>query len=79
MKKKLITLFAILSMGFATVTNASVATFQQSTQHLKKDGSVDKRFNENKHLKKDGTPDLRYSTSKKAAAKTTVKKTTKKS
>ena len=38
-------------------------------QHLKKDGPVDKRYNENKNLKKDGTPDMRYNTSKKAAAK----------
>lgn len=27
---------------------------------LKKDGTPDKRYKENKHLKKDGTPDKRY-------------------
>ena len=32
---------------------------------LKKDGTVDKRFKENKHLKKDGTPDKRYKEHKK--------------
>lgn len=39
-------------------------------QHLKKDGTPDKRFKENKgtpakHLKKDGTPDMRYKENKK--------------
>lgn len=27
---------------------------------MKKDGTPDKRYKENKHLKKDGTPDKRY-------------------
>lgn len=29
---------------------------------MKKDGTPDKRYKENKHLKKDGTPDKRYKT-----------------
>ncbi len=40
-------------------------------KHLKKDGTPDKRFKENKeekqehkHLKKDGTPDMRYKENK---------------
>ena len=33
---------------------------------LKKDGTPDKRFKENKHLKKDGTPDKRYKGVKKS-------------
>jgi hypothetical protein len=31
-----------------------------ATQHVKKDGSADKRFKENRHHKKDGTLDRRY-------------------
>ncbi|MBB6371621.1 hypothetical protein [Chryseobacterium shigense] len=31
---------------------------------MKKDGTPDKRYKENKHLKKDGTPDKRYKASK---------------
>lgn len=49
----------------ATTTTAA------SAQHLKKDGTPDKRYKENKaaatttkHLKKDGTPDMRYKENK---------------
>ncbi|MBP1640090.1 MAG: hypothetical protein H6Q17_1673 [Bacteroidetes bacterium] len=44
---------------------------QVPAQHLKKDGTPDKRFKENKvgvapkHLKKDGTPDKRFKENKK--------------
>lgn len=31
---------------------------------MKKDGTPDKRYKENKNLKKDGTPDKRYKTNK---------------
>lgn len=31
---------------------------------MKKDGTPDKRYKENKHLKKDGTPDKRYKANK---------------
>ena len=31
---------------------------------MKKDGTPDKRYKENKHLKKDGTPDKRYKVNK---------------
>lgn len=48
----------------------------QSKEHLKKDGTPDKRFKENKEpktaagpLKKDGTPDMRYKSNKEAAKK----------
>lgn len=34
---------------------------------VKKDGTPDKRYKENKKLKKDGTPDKRYKEHKKAA------------
>ncbi|WP_392437008.1 hypothetical protein ACF3N7_08625 [Cruoricaptor ignavus] len=33
-------------------------------RHLKKDGTPDKRYKENKKLKKDGTPDRRYKENK---------------
>ncbi|GAB3426854.1 hypothetical protein [Niabella aquatica] len=36
------------------------------TVHLKKDGTVDKRFKSSEHLKKDGTPDMRYKENKKS-------------
>jgi hypothetical protein len=68
--KKLFTLLTALMFGFATLTS-SASTFQQkpaTTQHLKKDGTPDKRFKENKTpkgpLKKDGTPDMRYKANK---------------
>jgi len=62
--------------GFATLTS-SASTFQQkpatTTQHLKKDGTPDKRFKANKTpkgpLKKDGTPDKRYKANKIAKKK----------
>lgn len=47
------------------------------TEHLKKDGTPDKRYSENKEAKpaagptkKDGTPDMRYKTNKDAAKET---------
>lgn len=35
--------------------------------HVKKDGTPDKRYSENKRLKKDGTPDKRYKENKKSS------------
>jgi hypothetical protein len=68
--KKLFTFLTALMFGFATLTTTA-ASFQQNpatSQHLKKDGTVDKRFKENKTpkgpLKKDGTPDMRYKANK---------------
>lgn len=43
------------------VASASAAP---SSAHLKKDGTPDKRYRQNKHLKKDGTPDKRFKSSK---------------
>lgn len=80
--RKLITMLTIVALAFTTTfTNvqAKPLTYTLSQQPVKKDGTPDKRYNANKHLKKDGTMDMRYKTSKKAASKTTVKKTTKKS
>ncbi len=44
-----------------------VVTSADTTKHLKKDGTADKRFKENKvkhQLKKDGTPDKRFKENK---------------
>lgn len=63
MKKFLATLM-IAAMSFGAITSA-YALPQQQTKHLKKDGTPDKRYKENKvHLKKDGTPDKRYKENK---------------
>jgi hypothetical protein len=61
----------------ATATPAkSAATAKPEEKHLKKDGTPDMRYKENKeakpeakHLKKDGTPDMRYKENKEAAKK----------
>ena len=61
----------VLMFGFTTLTQSFAAPFAiQAPQHLKKDGTPDKRFKENKtkpavHLKKDGTPDKRFKENKK--------------
>ena len=60
----------------------TVADTTKTKVALKKDGTPDKRFNENKTtvkttgpLKKNGTPDMRYKTNKDTTrVKTTVKK-----
>ena len=83
--KKLFTLLTIALLGISTtIVNAQTTTTKkekaktETTVHLKKDGSPDKRFKENKtttvHLKKDGTPDMRYKDNKKTTTKTVVKK-----
>ena len=79
-------LFAVI--GTAQTMPAKPAT-PTTTTHLKKDGTPDKRYKENKtpppqHIKKDGTPDMRYKENKTktttapktgAPAATTPKKT----
>ena len=47
-------------------TNAAAA---QPGAKLKKDGTLDKRYAENKNLKKDGTPDKRFKANKKDSLK----------
>jgi hypothetical protein len=73
--KKVFTLLTALMFGFATLTSTA-STFQQNaaaTQHLKKDGTPDKRYKENKSakgpMKKDGTADMRYKANKTAKKK----------
>ncbi|ANH81479.1 hypothetical protein A8C56_11240 [Niabella ginsenosidivorans] len=49
----------------ATAQTSKKATAAANTAHVKKDGTPDKRYKENKHVKKDGTPDKRYKENKK--------------
>jgi hypothetical protein len=58
--KKLFAVLMIALMSFGSVTSSYALPIQQ-TKHLKKDGTPDKRFKENKkHLTKAGKPDMRY-------------------
>jgi hypothetical protein len=67
--KKFLAMVMIAAMSLGIVTS-TYALPQQKTQHLKKDGTPDKRYKENKqHLKKDGTPDMRYKENKKKKTK----------
>lgn len=84
MKKLIIAiLFLIGSFSFANAqtttktvhkkaTHTTVSKEKKSTTHLKKDGTADKRYKENKTKakaegpkKKNGTPDMRYKANKK--------------
>ena len=63
--RKILALLLAAAMSFGAIST-SYALPQQQTKHLKKDGTPDKRYKENKqHLKKDGTPDMRYKENKK--------------
>ncbi len=81
MKKTLLFLFAAALLSGSAMAqksgskSAKPATVQQKeTEKLKKDGTPDKRYKENKNVKsapvvptkKDGTPDKRYKANKKA-------------
>lgn len=67
--KKFLAMVMIAAMSFGVITS-TYALPQQQTKHLKKDGTPDKRYKENKqHLKKDGTPDMRYKENKKKKTK----------
>jgi hypothetical protein len=83
--KKLFTVLAFALFGMSTTfVNAQTTKKQEATTktavHTKKDGTVDKRYKENKSnavvagpTKKDGTADMRYKANK-STQKTTVKK-----
>ncbi|SIQ67454.1 hypothetical protein SAMN05880574_12033 [Chryseobacterium sp. RU37D] len=45
-------------------TTASPTASKPTAVKMKKDGTPDKRYKENKKLKKDGTPDKRYKENK---------------
>lgn len=74
MKKFLTALLAVFMVASSSLSMAQTkpvvkkATTAVDTVHLKKDGTKDKRFKENKTpdgpLKKDGTPDKRYKANK---------------
>jgi hypothetical protein len=70
MKNKLLSLLLILSLGFSSIAANAMPLANQAkpTQNVKKDGTPDKRFKENKApkapLKKDGTPDKRFKENK---------------
>jgi len=69
--KRLLTLLTVLMFSFATLTTTHASTYRQvPAKHLKKDGTPDKRFKENKPpkgpLKKDGTADMRFKANKPA-------------
>jgi hypothetical protein len=66
----LLALMAVATPIFAQTT----AEKQKTEAKLKKDGTPDKRYKENKHLKKDGTPDKRYKTNSADTTKATKKK-----
>jgi hypothetical protein len=63
--KKFLAALMIAAMSFGVITSTFALPPQQA-KHLKKDGTPDKRYKENKnqHLKKDGTPDKRYKENK---------------
>ncbi len=85
MKRLLLALVMILTLAGASMAQTTPAKNQDKKQekkevpagksgnvHLKKDGTPDKRYKENKvhadsvvHKKKDGTPDMRYKENKK--------------
>lgn len=69
----IMSLMLLTSMSFAQAKQDTKAA-KSSTAHVKKDGTADKRFKENKdaatakttHVKKDGTPDKRFKENKDA-------------
>ena len=72
--KKLLTMLmlAVMSFGTMSISSAMAAPFQ-TVKHLKKDGTPDKRFKENKKPKgpvtKSGKPDMRYKANNPKAGK----------
>ena len=56
--------------GLATFSQATASTFKTVyQQHLKKDGTPDKRFKANKKLTKAGKPDMRFKSNNPHAGK----------
>lgn len=56
-----------LTPGSVPSKQATAKPAPAATAPLKKDGTPDKRYKENKKLKKDGTPDKRYKENKTGA------------
>ena len=75
--RKFLAMLLVAGMSLATVTTTYATQQVKPAQHLKKDGTPDKRYKENKakpvHLKKNGTPDKRYKENKKPPVHTKKK------
>jgi len=78
----IMSLMLLTSMSFAQAKQDAKAA-KPATSHVKKDGTPDKRFKENKdaattakttHVKKDGTPDKRFKENKDAKKPATTPK-----
>ena len=78
----IMSLMLLTSMSFAQAKQDTKAA-KSATAHVKKDGTLDKRFKENKdaattakttHVKKDGTPDKRFKENKDAKKPATTPK-----
>ena len=72
--KKIIVMIMLAVFSFGTFTQVNAQTPQaQTPTHLKKDGTADKRFKENKTAKgpvtKSGKPDMRYKSNNPNAGK----------
>lgn len=78
--KRIIVMLMLAVCSFGTLTQANAQTAQTATtKHVKKDGTADKRFAENKTAKskaavkapvtKSGKPDMRYKANKTDSAK----------
>lgn len=66
MKKLILLATAFIMLGTAPIySQKSVAKTKNTVTKMKKDGTPDKRFKDNKNLKKDGSPDKRYKENKK--------------
>jgi hypothetical protein len=64
--KKRIVMFLLAVFSFGTIVPAFAIPVQT---HLKKDGTPDRRYKENKHLTKAGKPDMRYKSNNPNAGK----------
>jgi len=64
--KKLIAMLMLAMFSFGTITTTYANPVQT---HLKKDGTPDRRYKENKKLTKAGKPDMRYKSNNPNAGK----------
>jgi hypothetical protein len=72
--KKILLLLLLATIGVLPINaqqKKPVQTPKTTAAPLKKDGTPDKRYKQNKHLKKDGTPDKRFKQHKTTGSKTT--------
>ncbi|WP_447641528.1 MULTISPECIES: hypothetical protein [Chitinophagaceae] len=75
MKQILVAIMALMLFTTTSFAQDAQQSTKAKTEHVKKDGTPDKRFKENKsatktkHLKKDGTADKRFKENKTSAKK----------